>query len=255
MKYFETELVFTREEPRPKGSYSCNGSTPGADDAEVLGIMLLLGNRPLVYNLKDLCRRGGKQPPSSKQDHYLIVHTISAQRTHGTARVEELQYFAAAIQPAGLQTVDLMPKTRFNEIIRTDLNLSGYLDLFGEVSLDVPSVINDGLINEFVDLGSGIKLQLSASARFIGRFIYTPRVPIVQASGVGSGCCSWILRPDENRTPLLGDQRLIQSITVPRGTKKLTYKISGLVRADKGLFWKQQEKRTPEYNVIVNLIN
>lgn len=258
MTYFETELVFTPEKQDSKNitksrSGLPNGKEPGTRQAEVLGITLRLGNRPLVYNLKQLCQRSGKPGLLSDQDHYLVVHSISALRTQGNARVDELQYFATATEPGLMQTIDLIPKTRFNEIVRADLNLDGCLDLFGQFSLDVPSAMMDQLLDEFIEMGAGIKLQLSTSSRFIGRFVYSLRIPVVQASGIGSDCCSWILKPDENKTPLLGDQLLIQSIAVPKGTMKVAYTISGLVKADRGIFWKQREKRTSECIIEVNL--
>ena len=258
MKYIETELTFISEQKSP-GLSSKSFSEKNNKEAtkplptEVLGINLRLGNQPLVYSFNDLCHRGGKPSLVSAQDHYLVVHAISVLRTRGNAKVDELQYFATATDPVDLQTIDLIPKTRFNEIVRADLKLNGSLDLFGEVSLDVPSAMMNELLEQFVDLGAGMKLQLSASSRFIGRFVYSLQIPVVQASGIGSDCCSWILKPDENKTPLLGDQLLIQSIAVPKGTRKLSYKISGVVKADKGIFWKQQEKSTPEYIIEIDL--
>src|SRR5690349_20521617 len=121
MNYFEEELIFTAEKPTKALSRNPNDKHSINDVSEVLGIKIRLGNRPLVYNLKDLCDRAGKRAIPSRQDHYLIVHTIGAIRTQGKARVDELQYLAVAVQPDGLQTVDLIPKTRFNEIIKADL--------------------------------------------------------------------------------------------------------------------------------------
>ena len=256
MKYFETELIFTPATPpsesRSRGNL--HSSEQAAHSATgILGITLRLGNQPLVYDLKALCQRSGKPAPISEQDHYLVVHAISALRTRGNARVDELHYFAAATHPQKLQTVDMVPKTRFNTSLNANLDLGGCLDLFGEVSLNLPLAMPDNLLDEYIELATGMQLQLSASARFIGRFVYTLKIPVVQASGIGSDSCIWILKPDENKTPLLGDQLLIQSIAVPKGTRKLNYKIWGLVKADKGLFWKQQEKKTPDHIVEINL--
>ena|ERR1044072_358960 len=249
MKYFETELTFTQEKQISRAAVKAHK----ADETEVLGITLRLGNQPLIYDLKDLRHLSGKSSVVSEQDHYLVIHVISALRTRGNARVDELHYFAEAADPEGLQTVDLIPKTRFNETIRANLDLNACLDLFGEVSLDVPTAMMDKLLSQVISLGPGMQLQLSSSARFIGKLVYSLQIPVIQASGIGSDSCSWILRPDENKTPLLGDQLLIQSIAVPKGTSKITYRISGLVRADKGIFWKQEEKRTPDHIVEINL--
>lgn len=254
MTYFETELVFTPDKPAAKtATRSLDPASPGAGQAELLGITLRLGNRPLIYNLKDLYSQGDKPLLPSEQDRYLVVHAISALRTHGNARVDELQYYAAAIEPDSLQTVDLMPKTRFNEILKADLSLNAGLDLFGEMSTDAVSGLVDKLLDKFINLGPGTQLQLSASARFIGKFIFALQIPVLQSAGIGSSSCSWILKPDENKTPLLGDQLLIQSIAVPKGTSSISYTISGLVKADRGIFWKQKEQRTPDYRIDLDL--
>lgn len=261
MNYTDTELVFTPGQL--PATFTAKDFGKGKIKAfekdstsELLGITLRLGNRPLVYSLEELRRRSGK-PSVSEQasalEYYLVVHAISAIRTQGTARVDELQYFASAIEPSELQTVDLVPKTRFRELVNTGVDLAASLGLFGEVSMDVPPGLTDHLLSETISIGPGMHLQLSAAARFIGRFSYSLQVPVVQASGTGSGACSWILRPNEEQVPLLGDQLLVQSIAVPKGTKAIRYAISGLVKADKGLLWKQQQLKTPEYIIEVQL--
>lgn len=261
MNFFETELVFIPREGEARQATRGFGKATDREaftkaPSESLGIRLRLGDRPLVYNLSELARLSGKSHNANlsiDQDFYLIVHAISATRTQGRAKVEELQYFASATEPANLQTIDLVPKTRFNQLMNASLHLEGALDLFGEMLLDVPSALADQLMDQQLDLGPGLRLELSASARFIGRFTYSLQVPVVQASGVGSGTCCWVLRPNEEKTPLLGDQLLVQSIAVPKGTKTIRYVISGRVKADKGVFWKRQEMSTPEYEVEVKL--
>lgn len=260
MNYIETELLFVPGKATAATAVKNFGKKPGdpppQNSSDLLGIKLKLGNKPLVYSLEELSRRGGKSAPciaASGRDHYLVVHAISAVRTQGSARVDELQYSASALAPAGLQTIGLVPATRFNELLSAGVELGGALDLFGEVSLDPPSALIGQLLSETVNIAPGIQLQLSASSRFIGRFSYSLQVPVVQASGMGSGSCSWVLRPNENKMPLLGDQLLLQTIAVPLGTAAVRYCISGLVKADKGLFWKQQQISTPEYNIEVKL--
>lgn len=258
MTYFDTELTFI-----PDGLASTQLSRnapgkPGKQPVEVLGILLRLGNRPLVYSLHSLYKKSGRPAssfPVSDQDYYLVVHAISASRIQGHARVEELQYFATALTPDRFKTVDLVPKTRFNQILRAELHLSGCLGLFGEVALDIPSGIPDELLKNLLELAPGMHLQLNTSGRFIGRFLYSIQVPVVQASGIGSDSCCWILQPDMNRKPLLGDQLLVQTIAVPKGTRQVQYKLWGLVKADKGIFWKQQQQKTPEYIMDVDLVS
>ena len=97
-----------------------------------------------------------------------------------------------------------------------------------------------------------MKIQLSSNAGFVGKFTYSLKFPVIQSAGIASNFCNWILNPID--TPLLGDQLLIQTIAVPKGTEKITYKVKGVCKADKGLFWKQQTMETEEYNIRVDLI-
>jgi len=263
MKYIETELVFApQKSAKSKGNksfqsdHALNGiSNPQTD---VLGIRVRIGNQPMVYNLKDLAQKSGKPLPEAvdlqtAKDHYLVIHAISAIRTQGQAMVDELQYFATAADASVLQTIDLVPKTRFNEVLKAGIAFESTLDLSGEISPTSPANLVNTFLSELIDIDANTKLQLSTSANFIGKFIYSLQLPVVQSAGIGSCFCSWILRPDEKQTPLLGDQLLIQSIAVPQGTKSVSYKISGLVKADRGLFWKQQQMQTPEYILNVEL--
>jgi hypothetical protein len=212
MNYIETELVFVPNQVPAKTAAKSFGKSPGKKSSqeapsELLGIQLRLGNRPLVYSLAELSRQSGKailSTPSLGQDYYIVVHAMSAMRTQGRARVEELQYFAAATEPAELQTIDLFPKTRFNQVVNVDFNLEAGLDLFGEVSLDVPSALLDELIACWVDMGPGLHLQLSASARFIGKFTFSLQVPVVQASGVGLRRLQLDLKAQRTKSAALG---------------------------------------------------
>ena len=260
MNYFEQELIFSTENSTKSLNRGLQEmKLPDFDSAEILGIKIRLGNQPLVYNLKDLIKKSGKQNSSSanerieNKDYYLIVHAISALRTKGRAKVEELHYFADAIDPNTLQTIDLIPKTRFKEVLKANLKLAGGLNLKGETFFDVPITLTESLISEFINIGASMRLQLSTSAEFIGSYSYSVQIPVVQSAGISSNSCSWILKPDENKTPLLGDQLLIQSIGVPVGCKSVSYKINGLIKADKGIFWKQQEKKTDDLIIEVKL--
>lgn len=251
--YFEQELIFIEDHSQTTLSRGLNDfSTP---ESEILGIKIRLGNQPLVYNLNELLRKSGKDSILTREtkDRYLIVHSINALRTKGRAKIDELQYFAKSTKPFDLQTVDLFPKTRFNEILKANLVLNCALNLDGEVALDIPPVLASSLVANIIEIGANVKLQLSASADFIGKFTYSMQVPVVQSAGIGSNTCSWILNPDEKKTPLLGDQLLIQSVSVAKGTESITYKLSGTAKADRGIFWKQKELKTEEYDITVKL--
>jgi hypothetical protein len=256
MNYFEEELIFTTDNNNESLSRNFP-SAPIGEAEEILGIKVRLGNQPLVYSFKDLLIKSGRSFPSQRsssgRDHYFVVHAISAIRTCGKATVDELQYFAISSSPAELQTIDLIPKTRFKEILRGDFTINAALDLSGRIGADIPTTLTDSMIPEFVNIGSDFQLQLCTSIDFVGQFKFSIQLPIVQAAGIGSNSCAWILNLNEQKRPLLGDQLLVQSISVPANTRSISYKLKGSVKADKGIFWKQREKTTPEYNVTVDL--
>lgn len=254
MQYIDTHLIFNEHPETPRSGEMFNPPLfESSDDAstEVLGITLRLGNQPLVYDLNKLRRQTNKPTSHSPEPDtrtFMIVHVISALRIHGKAKVDELQYSAACTEPSSLQTIDLIPQTRFNQVFKGSLNISGALDLSGQASLDVPSIVNETLLNEFVGIG-GLKLQLCTAAEFIGKFTLSLYAPVIQSGGIGSNRCHWIINPNEEKTPLLGDQLLIQVITVPSSCQTLRYSISGLVKAGKGFFSRQQERETPNYHI------
>jgi len=259
MKYIATDLIFNEiasttksggvfgQAPIPE-----NGDNP---DSEVLGIRLRLGNQPLVYDLSKLKRQAGKTTPSgsSSDDRtFMVVHVISAIRTQGKAKIDELQYSAICTKPVSLQTIDLIPQTRFNQVFKGSLTIAGALNFSGQASLEVPSIVNETLLNEFVDIGD-LNLQLCSASEFIGKFTLNHYTPVIQSGGIGSNRCDWVINPNEEKIPLLGDQLLIQVIAVPASCRRLRYSIAGLVKADKGVLWKQQEMSTPHYTIEVKL--
>lgn len=258
MQYIDTHLIFNERPSTPRSGDAFNPPLfEGSDSSpsEVLGITLRLGNRPLVYDLSKLQRQADKARPYTPAPGtraFMVVHAISALRTQGRAKVEELQYSAVCSDPSDVQTTNLIPQTRFNQVVKGSLNISGALDLSGQASLDVPSVVTETLLNEFVGIGD-LKLQLCTAAEFIGKFTLSLYAPVIQSGGIGSNRCDWVIHPNEEKTPLLGDQLLIQVISVPSSCQTLHYTLSGSVKAGKGLFSQQQELRTPDYTIELTL--
>ena len=267
MQYFETELFFSgvlAQEKNREAHFTEKAQADAGEKkrndlpAEVLGIKVRIGNRPLVYKLKAIDRPAGGNKDAifsqdTTRDYYLVVHAIGAQRIQGRARVDELQYFAEAIDPAQLKTIDMVPGTAFKEVLKAGANLEVAMSITGEALLNIPVELLQNLVPQLVNIGGDMQLHLSSNANFIGKFTISLQLPVVQATGIASNTCSWVLNPDEHKKPLLGDQLLVQSIMVPKGTSAVTYKIQGLVKADKGLFWKQRQQKTPEYTVTVQL--
>lgn len=229
-------------------------------DTEEAGITVRIGNSPIVRNLYELIKAANATVPPeiavlfNKSDIYTIVHAIGAIRTKGRASVDELQYHAEVINPAiQVQTIDLLPSTRFKEVFNANISFSGSMLADGNFGSEVPEILSSNLLPSYLSFGGDMKVQLSSNASFIGKFTYSVKFPVIQSMGIASNKCSWVLNPDEDKTPLLGDQLLVQTIAVPKGNPSLRYKIHGVLKVNRGLWWRQQTKNTNVFTVDVKL--
>ncbi|MGV3598250.1 MAG: hypothetical protein ACO1PI_10310 [Bacteroidota bacterium] len=252
MNYFEEKLTFIENKTQvlKRGLFDNN-------TAQTLGIALRIGNSPIVKNLKHLFEFSEKALPADLQvlfqtkDIYLIVHMVGAIRVNGNARIDELQYNAEIIGLKDAQTIDLLPNTSFKDALSINTSLEGALSGGGNFSATLPSSLTETLLNNDITLGGDMKIQLSSNTNFIGKFTYNLKFPVVQSTGIASNFCSWILNP--NSSPLLGDQLLIQTVAVPKGTSKIMYQAKGLCKADKGIFWKTRDIETKVFDIEVTL--
>lgn len=264
MNYFEETLSFEEAKPekitrsiKGKGARGFQQLLIKKDVPNILGITVRLGNEPIVKDLKKLYEYSAKTIPPDlqvlfeKKDIYLIVHAISAIRLSGSAKVDELQYNAEVIEK-GAQTIDLLPNTTFKELATINLGFEGALSGNGNFSATLPATLTQALLPDEITLGADMKIQLSSNANFVGKFTYSLKFPVIQAAGISSNFCTWVLNPQDK--PLLGDQLLIQTLAIPKGTEKITYKIKGVCKADKGLFWEQQILETSEHKIEIDLI-
>ncbi|MDQ3110610.1 MAG: hypothetical protein M3R17_12015 [Bacteroidota bacterium] len=261
MNFFEEEHTFVQaidKKPRRIG-FKKNSNSSINDDPQLLGIKIRLGNEPIVKNLQEILNATGSVIPPEistlfkTKDIYSVVHAIGALRIEGNAKVSELQYEAQVKNIPGVQTIDLLPNTTFKDVWQLNMNFEGSMSANGNFSATIPTELTQALIpNKYVTLGGDIKLQLANNSSFIGKFSCGLKLPVVQSLGIASNTCTWILNPQEN--PLLGDQLLVQTIAVPKGTQKITYEMFGVLKADKGILWKKQEIKTKVYEVEVVLI-
>jgi hypothetical protein len=253
MNYFEEELKFIEEEKESRSFES----TLFNNVPQELGISLRLGNAPIVKDLKKLMDFSGKSLPPDLQvifeekNIYIIVHMIGAIRLKGSAKVDELQYNAEIINSTGAQTLDLLPNTTFKELLNINIGFQGSISANGNFSASIPPELIETLASTNVTLGGDMNIQLSTDSNFVGKFTYSLKFPVVQSLGIASTSCTWILNPQN--VPLLGDQLLVQTIAVPKGTEKITYLAKGICKADRGLFWKKKEIETAIYTIEVPL--
>ena len=248
MQFFEQDFIFQPAEQQ-------KSLTDLPSDSELLGIRIRLGNRPLVTHLNRYIKKSGTPASNlmSAVDVYAIVHAIGAIRISGKATVEELQYHAVLTAPNELRTIDLVPSTRFREVISANIEIEGAISANGNAEIEVPEVLVKSLTSNYLNLGGDMKVQLSSEASFLGKFTYSLTYPVTQSAGVATNTCSWILRPDAHKNDLLGDQLMVQFLAVPYGTESIMMGVHGLVVADKGLFWREQELRTDTQEITVSL--
>jgi hypothetical protein len=272
MKFIEQELYFENAElsngvpfevePHSK---SLKLSVNKRDrETEILGVRVRLGNQPIVTNLRKLLERiHGTLPPKmellfQEKEVYTIVHAIGVTRLKGKAKVDELHYDAEMIDASGeviqgVQTIDLIPHTRFKDVVKANVSFGGGLSVSGNAMTEIPEEFSNHLLEEYVSVGGAMNLQLSTSSSFVGKFTYSLKFPVVISTGIASNTCHWMLKPNEDQTPLLGDQLLVQTVAVPKGTDKIKFRVKGTVKVDKGLFFKQHTQHTDEYDLEVNL--
>jgi len=275
MEFFEEELDFTYKSDDVIKNYvqafrlGKQNTTRMANDIDsiidVYGIVKSariktnIGSKPQVTNLKTLLISSGKKIPShletlfANKDIYSICHIIGAVHLKGNINVDEIQYNAKIVNINEASTVDLIPNTRFKEVLKANASIQGSFLATGTVSAEIPDSLTRALLQDYISIGSGVHVQLSSNVNYIGKFTYSLRFPVVQSLGVASDECTWVLNPDEEQNKLLGDQFLVQIIAVPKGTKKLIYESYGVFKVDMGIFSFQQTKETKKYNIEIDL--
>lgn len=225
-------------------------------EVAVFDIRLRLGNMPIVKNLYRLFKLKQEKMPADLQvlyqqkDLYSVVHAIST--VSKGAKISELIYDAEIVGLSDAQTIELIPNTRFHELLSANASGEIALSASGHASAEVPKELSELATYTSVDFGGGMQLKTAVDGGLSGKFSFSVKYPVVQSMGISSNKCTWILNPD-NEKPLNGDQLLVQIIAVPRGTKQLMYRIQGEITADKGFFWKEKTQKTDPMIITVNL--
>jgi hypothetical protein len=256
VEYIEEEFLFEKELTLEKGIFD-NDLPYSIPAPELLGVKIRLGNAPIVRNLKRLMELSNNQLPAEveilfdTQDIYLITHAIGIMRLKGKAKVKELQYTAKVVSNTECRTIDLLPNTSFKTIWKLNSTFQGAVKAGGNFSATIPEELNQALSGKPISLGGDLELDLSTNTKFVGKINCSLKLPIVTSSGIATNECTWILHPDDN--PLLGDQLLVQTLAVPKGTTEIIYNIKGLARIDKGFFSPAKEVETLTHSIHLNL--
>jgi len=195
-------------------------------------IELRLGNRPVARSVRSLFKLAKKQLPPEiaalKGETYLIAHAIGAAAKKGAGRIDSVQ-LRASFAGAGT-TIDLVPNTVFKEFVKAGLKFEAGLgaDGYAKVpSIELPDV------GQVVTLGAGAELKLSTEASVVGNLSVSLVTPKIQAVGRSSTLVSWQI--DKDQKPLVGDQVLVQTITVPKGQESITFTLQAFATIDPGV--------------------
>jgi hypothetical protein len=208
----------------------------GADDPVAMfkgEIELRLGNRPVARSVRSLFELAEKKLPPEiaalKGETYLIAHAIGVAAKKGAGRVDSVQ-LRASFAGAGT-TIDLVPNTAFKEFVKAGLKFEAGLGADGYAKVPTVGVPDLG---QLVTLGAGAELKLSAEASVVGNLSVSLATPKIQAVGRSSTIASWQI--DKQDQPLVGDQVLVQTVTVPKGQESIGFTLQAIATIDPGFF-------------------
>lgn len=194
----------------------------------VKDLEISVGDRPLCRNLRQLYELGNRKVPPEIEvfdlyDVWLLTHAVGIIKREGsTAKVKSIGYQANFANAENVFTIDLLPRTKFVSKLSVSSQTEVALGIEGHAQ--VPEAVTM-LLEQVEYLGGDASIRLASDHKIIGRLSFSLMSPVIQAVGMGSSRCEWIFEEDEN--PLLGDQLMIQTILVPRGTASLKFTVRG----------------------------
>ena len=194
----------------------------------VKDLEISLGDRPVCKNLRNLYELSNREVPPEIEvfdlyDIWLITHTIGIiKRENSTAKVKSIGYQADFTDARQVFTIDLLPRTKFVSTIEIGSKTEVALGLEGHAQ--IPEAIKM-LLEQVEYIGGDASIKLSSDNKIVGNLSFSILTPVIQAVGMGASRCEWIF--EEDKEPLLGDQMMIQTILVPKGTPSITFKARG----------------------------
>lgn len=231
----QNQISMTPMELRP-GAFGDLSLAPYAEGRDfgsegiisVKDLEISVGDRPVCRNLRRMYELGGRKVPSEIEvfdlyDIWLITHAVGIIKREGsTAKVKSIGYQADFADADNVFTIDLLPRTKF--VSKLSLSSQTEVALGLEGHAQVPEAVTM-LLEQVEYLGGDASIRLSSDNRIVGRLSFSVMSPTIQAVGMGSSRCEWIFEEDE--TPLLGDQLMIQTILVPAGTPAIKFAARG----------------------------
>lgn len=232
----EENLISTKSMPlheSPFGDLSISPYEVGRDYGSeglisVKDLEISLGDRPVCKNLRRLYELSKREVPSEIEvfdlyDIWLLTHAIGIiKRENSTAKVKSIGYQADFTGAQQVFTIDLLPRTKFVSTLEISSKTEVALGLEGHAQ--VPETVKT-LLEQVEYIGGDASIKLASDNKIVGNLSFSVMTPVIQAVGMGASRCEWIF--EEDKEPLLGDQIMIQTILVPKGTPSITFKARG----------------------------
>lgn len=216
----------------PFGNLSISPYEEGRDFGtgiiSIKDLEISLGDRPVCKNLRKLYELSKREIPSEiavfdLYDIWLVTHAVGIiKRENSTAKVQSIGYQADFTNAEEVFTIDLLPRTKF--VTTVDFNTRTEVALGIEGHAQVPEAVKM-LLEQVEYIGGDASIKLASDNKIIGNLSFSVMTPVIQAVGMGASRCEWIFERDKE--PLLGDQIMIQTILVPKGTTSITFKARG----------------------------
>lgn len=208
--------------------YEVDYGTEVDDKIGVKSLEVRLGDRPLCRNLRRLYELSHQELPPDvavfdEYDIWSITHTIGAiHRRDSYPKLKGIGYEVDFENAEKILTIEILPRSKFITLseIKSEVNF----DLGLEGHAQPPEVVK-ALLDQFEYLGGDASIKLSSDLKMVGRVSFSVMSPVIQAVGLGSSRCEWLFEVDDK--PLLGDQIMLQTVLVPRGTRALKFKARG----------------------------
>ena len=216
------ESAINKNSEIPPNERFLGGDEP---DLQANKIRMYIGNRPIVFNLKQLYRKSNKQVPPEIQifksyNAYILTHTIGVIKDGGWDKIHHIGFRVEFPKNSDIIVLDVMPQSKFITTIggkfqfEADFNLNGELSLPKEVSTFLENIENVGI---------GGKLKVATDNSLVGRFSFSVISPEVVSIGKGSNYSEWIFYKSDK--PLHGnDIEMYQIVLVDRDLTELSYR-------------------------------
>lgn len=216
------------------------------------GVRLILGTRPLAYDLRALRKRAGLEDPEQKLYRvlhpWLVVHQIGVICALKARPVLALRYEAdfgsELITTMGLSP-DLVTKTSQlgTMSLSSTIETNGSLRAGGEESAG----------GRLLPLGGGLKLAMGSTLTIQSSLDLCKRtVPLVHSAGLGSARAEWYFRADDE--PLAGSQTMAQALLAPKNEQALKFRVRGEVVLGSVIPGLVASKYTPWVDVTCALV-